>query len=84
NTSLTAYPNPFHHSTNIEFSLEKTTWVQIDVYNVIGEKVDVIYQADLPAGTHTLNYQAADLANGIYFIKLQAGNTITTTKLLKN
>ncbi|HEY9114243.1 MAG TPA: right-handed parallel beta-helix repeat-containing protein, partial [Bacteroidales bacterium] len=46
NTSLTAYPNPFHHSTNIEFSLEKTTWVQIDVYNVIGEKVDVIYQAD--------------------------------------
>jgi len=84
NTSLTAYPNPFHHSTNLEFSLEKSSWIQIDVYNLIGEKVDVVYQAELPAGKHTLNWQNENLSDGVYFIRLQTSTNTSTYKILKN
>jgi len=81
---LNIYPNPFHHSTNIEFTMEKTGWVQIDVYNLIGEKVDIITQSNLPAGKHTLTWQKESLAKGVYFVRLQTGNNTSTYKILKN
>jgi hypothetical protein len=83
-TTLAVYPNPFSFSTNISFQLEKTGWVNIEVYNLIGEKVDIINQSELPAGKHVINWQADKFANGVYFIRLQAGTIITTNKLLKN
>ncbi len=77
------YPNPITHSANIEVELAETGFVEIEIYNLLGEKLKMINQSVLQKGKHTLSFQAVDLTNGFYFIKLQAGTTTTTQKFLK-
>ncbi|HDO27172.1 MAG TPA: T9SS type A sorting domain-containing protein [Bacteroidetes bacterium] len=77
------YPNPFVTSTTFEFVLEESAPVTIEVYNILGEKVDVIEQSTLPKGKHTIQWSPDNLTIGVYFVLLQAGHTIQTQKILK-
>lgn len=74
------YPNPFNSQTNIKFSLTKRSFVQFKIYDVTG-KEKTMWQSDkeLDAGTHELQFDANDLASGIYFYNIivsdEKGNT---------
>jgi photosystem II stability/assembly factor-like uncharacterized protein len=76
------YPNPFNLSTIISFAIPSEAFVKLIVFDVVGREVAILENEDLPAGTYTRKWDAADVTSGIYFYRLQAGSFIETRKLL--
>jgi hypothetical protein len=68
---LQNYPNPFNPSTNISFSIPKTTNVKLSIYNQIGERVDELINSILEAGLYNYTWNASKYSSGIYFYELQ-------------
>jgi hypothetical protein len=79
------YPNPFNPTTSIQFTLPENRMVNISVFNIIGEKVSEIINADFTAGTHKIQWNASNQPSGVYFIRLNAGdfNSVKKAILLK-
>jgi hypothetical protein len=76
------YPNPFNPSTTIKFELPKASQVTLTVYDILGREVSVLVNEKKDAGVHEVKFNAAGLASGIYFYKLQAGSDVDTKKSL--
>jgi len=76
------YPNPFNPETVIRYSLPKAEEVSLVVYNLIGEEVANLINERKPAGNYTVEWNASDIASGIYFYRLQAGDFIETRKMI--
>ena len=76
------YPNPFNPSTNIKFSVAKTGFVRLAVYNSIGEELDVLVSGQVNAGFYEIEFDAAYLPSGIYFYRIQAGSFVETKKMV--
>jgi hypothetical protein len=68
------YPNPFNPSTTIEFSIPYNGFVNLEVYNSLGESVAVLVNESLPAGEHSISFDGTGLASGVYLLKLTSGN----------
>jgi hypothetical protein len=68
------YPNPFNARTQISFALPTKGNVELSVYNVMGQKVSTLVAGEMPAGYHQVNWDASNVASGVYFYKLTAGN----------
>jgi hypothetical protein len=86
-----AYPNPFNPSTTIKFSLAAKSRVTLTIYNVLGQKVETLINADMNQGYHEINWNTYSshsvLASGVYFYRLTAdGNNgqkfVQTKKLM--
>ena len=69
---LNNYPNPFNPSTTIEFRLAESTEVRIDIYNIMGQKVETLVNKEMQAGNHKFKWNASEMASGIYYYKVQA------------
>lgn len=80
------YPNPFNPSTIIQYSLEKTVMVSLNVYNLLGTKVATLVNTSQNAGRYTVqlnvNQGSFNLSSGVYFYRLEAGSFISTKKLV--
>jgi uncharacterized delta-60 repeat protein len=76
------YPNPFNPSTTIEFTLPKSTFVTLKVYNLLGEEVATLIAEQRSAGIHKLNWDARGLASGVYLYRLEAGEFVQVKKLI--
>ena len=68
------YPNPFNYSTTITYSLPEELDVEIMLCDIIGRKVQVLYEGQEEAGEHTLDIILYDMVAGTYFYKLKAGH----------
>ncbi len=77
-----AYPNPFNPTTTVEFDLRRAERVNVSVYNITGEEVAVLCDRFYQPGTHRLQFDARDLASGIYFITFETGDVKQTQKVL--
>ncbi len=75
------YPNPFNPSTRITYSLPQGTHVALRVYDVLGNAVATLTNGFRPAGTHTVNFNAAHLSAGTYYYVLQTGGTRLVRRL---
>jgi len=75
------YPNPFNPETKIAFALPKDGHVQLDVYNILGQKVATLADDNMPAGYHSVTWKADDVASGIYFYRLKADEFTQTRKM---
>ncbi|MBN1212366.1 MAG: T9SS type A sorting domain-containing protein [candidate division Zixibacteria bacterium] len=75
------YPNPFNPDTKIGFNLSKASDYTLTIYNVTGQVVDV-FSGSADAGSHEINWNASNVASGIYFYKLDAGNFSETKKMI--
>jgi hypothetical protein len=73
------YPNPFNPSTNIRFNLPIAVTVKLAVYDIAGREVKTLFEGKKNAGSYEITFNAADLASGIYFYRLDAG-TFTAIK----
>ena len=76
------YPNPFNPSTTIRYSLPQRSHVTLSVYNTLGQQVAQLVNADIDAGNHDIQFNASNLASGVYFYRIQAGSYVETRKLV--
>ncbi|MCB0303474.1 MAG: T9SS type A sorting domain-containing protein [Calditrichaeota bacterium] len=76
------YPNPFNPSTTIEYDLKQAAKVTLEVYNLLGEKMLTLVNGKQNAGSHRVEFDAANLASGIYFYKLSVDNVSATKKMM--
>lgn len=65
------YPNPFNPSTNIKFSVPKSGYVKLTVYDINGKQIAVLVNDVRTAGTHEVSFNAEGLSSGAYFYKLE-------------
>jgi hypothetical protein len=68
---LQNYPNPFNPSTNIYFSLLEDDFVQLSVYNLLGEEIQTLINGYTPAGRHSVTFNADGLPSGTYFYRIK-------------
>jgi hypothetical protein len=76
------YPNPFNPATTIEFGLPEDAQVKVTVFNVLGQTVTALVDADMPAGYHVVSWDASDMASGVYFYRIQAGEYTATKRMV--
>ena len=76
------YPNPFNTSTVIRYSLPVKSDVQLDIYNLIGQRVTTLYKGIQKAGEHSVTWNAANLPSGVYFARLNGIKYSETIKMV--
>ncbi len=76
------YPNPFNPETNITFSLDKSEYVTLKIYDLLGNEITTLIDKYIPAGNHQLSWNAKDNKSGIYFYRLQTLNKSITKKMI--
>jgi len=72
------YPNPFNSETNIKFELFEESFVQLSLYNVLGEKLLNLYEGIVNKGTNELSFNFNNLNSGVYFISIEIKSTVKT------
>jgi hypothetical protein len=81
-TDLNVYPNPFNNSTSIDYSLKQSSHVSLEVFNILGEKVDILVNSQKqPAGNY--RFQFSEHPAGIYFIKVVVNEKYATKRIVK-
>jgi hypothetical protein len=76
------YPNPFNPTTTIRFGIPKEVKVTLIIYDMLGSEVTTIVNEKMVPGYYEYQWNASNLASGVYFYRLTAGNFISTKKLL--
>lgn len=76
------YPNPFNPNTIINFAIPTNKFVTLKVFDKLGREIRTLVSEFKNAGTYSVNFLADDLASGIYFYKIQAGNFTETKKMI--
>ncbi len=76
------YPNPFNPTTTINFSLPKESKVKLTLFDSIGREVALITSKEYSAGTHSINYNASNLASGVYLYRIEAGSFVQSKKMV--
>jgi hypothetical protein len=76
------YPNPFNPSTTIKYELPKASQVILSVFDMLGRQVSVLVNERRDAGVHEVKFDGSNLASGVYFYRLQAGDFVQSKKLM--
>ena len=76
------YPNPFNPSTTIKFRLPKSSEVTLTVFDILGREVSVLVNEKREAGAYEVKFDGSNLASGVYFYRLQAGDFVETKTML--
>ncbi|MGH2576120.1 MAG: T9SS type A sorting domain-containing protein [Ignavibacteria bacterium] len=76
------YPNPFNPTTIIRYGLAEKSHVNLEVFDLLGQRVAVLLDGEQEAGYHSVLLESNGLASGLYFYRLQAGNFVGTKKLI--
>ncbi len=76
------YPNPFNPSTTISFTIARSTFVRLTVYDMIGREVGTLVEDDLVAGRYSVVWNASGAASGLYLCRISADGFVATKKLL--
>jgi flagellar hook assembly protein FlgD len=81
------YPNPFNPVTTFDFALPRPTWVTLEVYNILGQKVATLTDQEYPAGRHKVAWDTRatggnEIASGVYFARIKAGEFKASRKMV--
>jgi hypothetical protein len=76
------YPNPFNPVTYIEFDLPKDKFVNLIVFNSLGQEVKTLVNQDLKAGSYKVDFNAGYLPSGVYYYRITAGDFVKTNKMI--
>ena len=75
------YPNPFNPSTTISFGIPKNSFVSLKVYNAFGQEIVELAGKEYPAGRHSVTFDASNLASGVYYYAMKAGDFAMVQKM---
>ena len=76
------YPNPFNPTTNINFTVNKPSHIELIVYNQLGQKVATLVNDQLLTGNYKVTWDASKMSSGIYFYRISADNHTQTHKMI--
>jgi GH35 family endo-1,4-beta-xylanase len=76
------FPNPFNPSTKIRYSIVKASRVTLKIYDILGREILTLVNENQLPGQYTVTFDAKNLASGVYFYRLNAGNFSGTKKLM--
>lgn len=76
------YPNPFNPVTKIKFSIPKSEFVTIRIYDALGREIAILVNDRVIAGVYSVDWNAAAYPSGIYFYSIQSGDFIQTRKMV--
>jgi len=76
------YPNPFNPRTIIEYELPNTDYVELAIYNLMGQKVATLVSEINKAGYYRAEWDATEISGGVYFYRIQIGHFIQVKKMI--
>jgi hypothetical protein len=76
------FPNPFNSSTRIEYSIPRTDFAHLEVFDILGREVETLVQRIQDKGGHSVDFDAGRLASGLYFYRLASGGFTETKKMM--
>jgi hypothetical protein len=77
-----SYPNPFNPSTTITFMIPVNSYVSLKVYNSLGQVMAELAGREYSAGRHSVTFNASNLASGIYYYSMRAGEFTMVQKMI--
>ena len=80
--SLQNYPNPFSKTTTIAYSIKQNASVELNVMDLVGQKIALIDSGTKTAGSYTSQWNAENIVPGIYLLQLKVNNEVSTKKLI--
>jgi hypothetical protein len=76
------YPNPFNGSTIIKFSIPKTSFVSLKIYNILGKEIATLINENLSSGIYSIPFSNHLIPSGVYFYKLNSNSYSLIKKLV--
>jgi len=76
------YPNPFNPSTAINYSIAEAGMVTLKIYNVLGQEILTLVNANQNAGQYQVKFDASQLSTGLYIYRIQSGNFVDSKKMM--
>jgi len=76
------YPNPFNPTTVIPFGLDETSDVKLEIFDVLGRKIQTLVDSNLAAGRYDIRFDAGNLASGVYIYRLITNEKVLSRKLV--
>lgn len=76
------YPNPFNPGTNINYELPITSFVELSIYTTMGKKVVTLVSEKQQAGYYKIEWNASELASGVYYYRMRSSSGFTKSKKL--
>lgn len=76
------YPNPFNPTTQIRFAIGESLHTSLVVYDAVGRQVTTLVNGVMPAGIHSVTFDAGNLSSGLYIYVLRAGDQSKTQKMM--
>jgi len=76
------FPNPFNPTTSISYSIAESGMVELAVYTVTGQRVATLVSQTMPAGRHTVNFDASSLSSGVYIYRITNGDMMASQKMM--
>lgn len=76
------YPNPFNPTTSISFELSEAGLAQLEVFNMLGQKVATLVDGYITAGAHISNFDASGLSSGVYIYRLKVSESIQVRRMM--
>jgi hypothetical protein len=74
------YPNPFNPTTKISYSISKSNFVTLKIYDVLGREIQTLVNKFQEPNKYSIDFNAGELASGVYFYQLKAGNNFAEIK----
>ncbi|GAG77067.1 unnamed protein product, partial [marine sediment metagenome] len=79
---LQNFPNPFNPITKIYYGVPQSSYVELVVYDLLGNEIVKLISEEKEAGYHSVNFDASSYNSGIYFYRFKAGGFVSTKKML--
>ncbi len=80
--NLSHYPNPINMHAIISYSLRQSTPVSLEIYNLKGQLVETLFDDNIQAGDHTIDWNCQNVPTGMYFLKMKTGNEESIRKMI--
>jgi len=81
--TIQTYPNPFQDRVRIDINVPNRALVKVTLYDVLGRQVSLLENATAGPGTEHLSWDGENLASGLYFVRITAGDKVETVPILK-
>jgi len=76
------YPNPFNPVTKISWQIPVTAHTTINIYDILGNEIQTLFNEEIPAGNYEITWDASGLPGGVYFCKLKCGSSTDINKMI--